>query len=309
MEDRLAPTSNGSFISHEAGTFGACLFLLWLVPTMALWAFAFLSMPAASQDWLLRAQAACFGTDSSGLPSAQGWTILVLAPLSLLIAILVAFESDLRSGLANLWSSTPRRLGMSLLLLATIGECFWITTRISDGLMILRTSYAPSSTDSLPENYPRGNEVAPAFELLDQNGELQALNTNMQAPVILSFAFAHCTTVCPAVVQEVNQAARMLGPDRARALLVTLDPWRDTPSTLGNLAKTWNLAPNAHVLSGDVNKVQRVLDHFIPRARDEKNGDVTHPPLVLVISKHGQIVYSFNNPPRTWLVEAIKRVS
>lgn len=309
MEDRIVRFAPFGEATQEAGTFGACLFLIWLVPTMALWAFAFVGAQPTSPDWLLRAQAACFGTDSSGLPSTQGWTILVLAPLSLFTAMLVAFDKDLRLGMAAMWGSKSSRFFSLLLLVAVAVECLWIGQRISAGVAIIRTSYAPKLDMSLPLTYPRGTNIVDSFELSDQFGNVQRLGTGMELPVIMSFAFAHCTTVCPAVVQEVNQAARIIGADKVRVLLVTLDPWRDTPSTLASLAKTWNLAPHVHLLSGKVEAVQNVLDKYIPRSRDEKNGDLTHPPLVLVITKQGELAYSFNNPPRAWLVEAVKRVS
>ena len=62
-------------------------------------------------------------------------------------------------------------------------------------------------------------------------------------------------------------------------------------------------------MSGEAAKVEAALDAYnIPRARDAENGDISHPPLVYVISADGNIAYTLNNPPRAWIVEAVRRV-
>jgi cytochrome oxidase Cu insertion factor (SCO1/SenC/PrrC family) len=93
-------------------------------------------------------------------------------------------------------------------------------------------------------------------------------------------------------------------------LLVTLDPWRDTPSALPGIAREWRLPPRAHVLSArdaaDVVRVARV--YAVPFTRDETTGDVAHPSLVFVVDAEGRLAYTFNNPPASWLREALARV-
>ena len=105
------------------------------------------------------------------------------------------------------------------------------------------------------------------------------------------------------------QAADRFEPQQVEVLVVTLDPWRDTPRTLPTLANGWNLGANAHVLSGPVDDVMAVLDQYnVPRQRDEKTGDVTHPALVYVLDKNGDLAYGFNNPNADWLATAVERL-
>jgi cytochrome oxidase Cu insertion factor (SCO1/SenC/PrrC family) len=88
----------------------------------------------------------------------------------------------------------------------------------------------------------------------------------------------------------------MLRGTRAQpaVLIVTLDPWRDTPSRLPSLAESWQLpAGEAFVLSGAVEQVESVLNAWnIPRTRNESTGDVTHPSLVYVVDKNGRIAFA-----------------
>jgi cytochrome oxidase Cu insertion factor (SCO1/SenC/PrrC family) len=114
--------------------------------------------------------------------------------------------------------------------------------------------------------------------------------------VLVTFAFAHCTTICPVIVKQTLDAQAMLrgSPAYPAVLIVTLDPWRDTPSRLPALAESWQLpAGDAFVLSGAVEQVESVLNAWnIPRSRNESTGDVTHPSLVYVVDNNGRIAFA-----------------
>ena len=43
----------------------------------------------------------------------------------------------------------------------------------------------------------------------------------------------------------------------------------------------------------------------VPTQRSEKDGEITHPPIVYVINSQGDISYTFNNPPVAWIVDAV----
>jgi cytochrome oxidase Cu insertion factor (SCO1/SenC/PrrC family) len=75
-------------------------------------------------------------------------------------------------------------------------------------------------------------------------------------------------------------------------LVVTLDPWRDTPGRLPTIASTWKLEGDAHVLSGPPDDVERVLSAWrVPRTRNLKTGDIAHPSIVYVVNAQGRITY------------------
>jgi cytochrome oxidase Cu insertion factor (SCO1/SenC/PrrC family) len=94
------------------------------------------------------------------------------------------------------------------------------------------------------------------------------------------------------VVADVQAAAARLVEERPVVLVVTLDPWRDTPGRLPAIADAWNLTGDARVLSGRAEVVERVLNAWrIPRVRNERTGDLSHPSLVYVIGRSGRIAY------------------
>jgi cytochrome oxidase Cu insertion factor (SCO1/SenC/PrrC family) len=75
-------------------------------------------------------------------------------------------------------------------------------------------------------------------------------------------------------------------------LVVTLDPWRDTPSRLASIATSWGLDPDAHLLSGPLDAVDRTLNAWrVPRARNPRTGDISHPSVVYIVDADGRIAY------------------
>jgi len=97
--------------------------------------------------------------------------------------------------------------------------------------------------------------------------------------------------------------------DDAAMVIITLDPWRDTPSTLARMTETMKLPANAHILSGPVEAVNKTLDDYaVARQRDEKTGDVVHPAMTYIIDGEGRIAYTFSNAPSSWLAEAVRRI-
>jgi cytochrome oxidase Cu insertion factor (SCO1/SenC/PrrC family) len=90
----------------------------------------------------------------------------------------------------------------------------------------------------------------------------------------------------------VLDARRELQDEDPTVLVITLDPWRDTPSRLPAIARTWHLDAGTRVLSGESDKVERTLNAWrVPRTRNQQNGDIIHPSVVYVIGPNGRIKY------------------
>ena len=114
-------------------------------------------------------------------------------------------------------------------------------------------------------------------------------------PLLVTFAFGNCATICPVVVHQAVVALERLEGEGIRAglLVVSLDPWRDTPARLPSVAERWTLPEGAHVVSGDVADVEAALDAWgVPRTRDARTGDIVHPALTYVVDPGGTIRYS-----------------
>lgn len=265
----------------------------WFAITAAWWLLALWPV-ANAPAWLERTRYVCFGVNETGLPDGGGWIGLIAGPLGMLSILVVGWWHAVTAVIAK--STRSFAVGsvvgaLSVGVLLIVVGAGW---RVADA-QPESASLSPDATLP-PETYPRLDQPTPPLELVSQTGETITLEKFAGRPVLVTFAFAHCTTICPVIVKQTLDAQNMLKDSDAypAVLVVTLDPWRDTPSRLPGLAESWQLpAEHAHVLSGTVEQVEAVLDAWnIPRSRNESTGDVTHPSLVYVVDKNGRIAFA-----------------
>jgi cytochrome oxidase Cu insertion factor (SCO1/SenC/PrrC family) len=284
----------------------ALVLVLWLGATLLWWGFAFLPLPSTPPEWLTAARAACFGSAEDGLPAAHGWMLLILGPASFLVGILVLWGSELPGSVRGVVRS-PLGMGvLALIAAALFVEGVWVAGKVRAGVAVAAWDQGDQDSSVLPATYPRRTTAAPDFTLVDQDGEPISLGRFRGQPVVVTFVFAHCQTMCPLIVQRVKQAA-----PGAHVLLVTLDPWRDTPSVLSGIARRWDIPRTFHVLSSTrTTDVLRVVEAYqVPFERNETTGDITHPGLVFLIDARGRLAYTFNNPAPAWIREGLDRAA
>jgi len=272
------------------------------------WAFAFMPLPSNPPDWVTAARYACFGSREGGLPDASGWIMLVLAPMSFLAGGVMLWGSDLGVSIVNAAHTRTGQCVTALLVLAFVTEGTWVARKVHAARTVTTWAEALAEADELPEAYPRQAIAAPDFRLIDQEGRSISLSAFRGRPVVLTFVFAHCQTMCPIIVSTLKRSATV--DTAVEVLMVTLDPWRDTPGALPAIARQWELPRRFHVLSsGTASAVHRVAEAYGVRfERNDRTGDIVHPGLVFVIDSQGQLVYTFNDPPPAWVREALDRL-
>lgn len=123
----------------------------------------------------------------------------------------------------------------------------------------------------------------PDVELVDQDGKPVRVRSLLQSgkPVVVSFVFTTCTTVCPMISTIVARVQDHLGDRAGRdvALVsISVDPGRDTPARLKAYATRHHAGPGWTWLTGGRGAVEQVLrgmGAYTPNFAD-------HPPMVLV---------------------------
>ena len=282
----MADSLDGRLRPRETAALGALGFIVAV--TAIWWALALWPVPGEVPDWLARTRAFCFGAAPHGLPSPSGWLLLIGEPVAMLIALLIIAGSAVPAAFRVL---AAHRLGQTALATAGLLTCTGLTAA---GVRVARaTNPAGQLLEAVakPEAAERLNAVAPPLMLRDQRGEVITLDQFRGRVVLVAFAFGHCETVCPAVVAEVLRARDRLAEPPA-VLIVTLDPWRDTPTRLPDIAARWHLYGDAFLLGGGIADVERALDAWkIPRTRDDQTGDVTHATPVYVVGRDGHLAY------------------
>lgn len=261
-----------------------------LAITAAWWALALWPTGDAAPEWLTLTREVCFGTRATGLPDAGGWIVLVGQPLGMLLVLLAVWGRDVRAGLELVAQRVAGQLTLgaaaALVVAGLLGV--GVRVRVADA-----RPFVSSPTEAIAGQLNRLNDAPKPLALVDQAGQQVTLEQFRGRPVLVTFAFAHCQTVCPLIVNQVLSARDQLAGREPVVLIVTLDPWRDTPSRLPFIATQWGVTGDAHVLSGTPAEVERVLNGWrVPRVRNEKTGDLSHPSLVYVVGPDGRIAYA-----------------
>ena len=261
-----------------------------LTVSAAWWAFALWPLPGAP-EWVERSRAVCFNLTETGLPDAKGWLLLLGQPPTMLAFLLVGWGEDVRASLRRLVSVPSGRL-------VVLGTLTGIVTGLSLATVRVTSAASPtvawSGDEAAPETYPRLDRAWPeATGLVDQRGAPFHAASLGGHPALVTFAFGHCETLCPAVVHQ-SRATRLELGGRWPIVVFTLDPWRDTPSRLAALVAQFDLDPERDfVVSGSVEDVNAALDAWgIARERDLATGDVTHPAIVYLTDREGRLAYA-----------------
>lgn len=284
MEDRLTLQQRGVL---AAG-------VVILAVTAAWWGLALWPLSASAPPALLRARVICFGTADNGLPTTFGWMMLTGEPLMITLLLYGAVggptirETLRRLGLSPVGRLALRavRAGIVVGLLAAVARVGWALDSGADA--------------GVPSTTMRVDRPAPPLNLVDQRGSTVTLARLAGRPALVTFAYAHCETVCPIVVAEVIRAHDRTPGPRPAIVVMTLDPWRDTPSRLPAVADLWGLPQDASVVSGAVPEVVAALDRWsVPRSRNLQTGEVTHANLVYVLDGSGRIVYATGGDAKT----------
>ncbi len=280
-----------------------------LVITAGWWALALWPLPSDAPVWIERARSVCFNTTESGLPDLSGWLLLTGQPLGMFALLLVGWGPSVRGSLRRLWAGARGRIVAlaALALVAAGGVATGVrvaTARIPDPVL---AGGVP------PESYPRLDRALPPMDrLVDQHGRAFDPERLAGRYAMVTFAYGHCRTVCPMVVRAARNTRDRLAGRRDFVLLVlTLDPWRDTPGRLPALAERFGLDEEAGdlLLGGAVADVETALDAWnVPRVRDAATGDLTHPALVYLVEPDGTVAYASTGAPEqlTALAERLR---
>lgn len=256
--------------------------------TASWWALALWPVSSEAPAWLLRTREVCFGSRYDALPSAAGWLLLVGQPAGMVALLAIVWGAELRAGLTLAMAGAAGQVATGIALALVLGGLGATAIRVRSASA---ETFATGAGD-IAAQLTRVNDVAPEVSLTDQSGRAVSLKSFRGRPVIVTFAFAHCETVCPLIVADVLAARRRIDGAPPPVLVVTLDPWRDTPSRLASIATSWGLDPDAHLLSGPLDAVERTLNAWrVPRARNQKTGDISHPSVVYIVDADGRIAY------------------
>lgn len=108
-----------------------------------------------------------------------------------------------------------------------------------------------------------GRQVG-AYQLTDVKGGPLSLASLRNKPLVVSLVYSACSSSCPVTTQRildaVDQANRVFGPDRFTVLTVGFDARNDTPARMAHFASLQGIkAPNWRVASADPGTISALL--------------------------------------------------
>lgn len=128
----------------------------------------------------------------------------------------------------------------------------------------------------------------PTVSLVREDGKAVSLinELNDGRPVILTFIYTTCTSICPMISQTLSQLQSDLGSDRDKVHMVSIsiDPEQDTPARLREYAKKYGAGPEWQHYTGTV-----AASIATQRAFDVYRGDkMNHNPVTLLRAAPGK---------------------
>lgn len=127
----------------------------------------------------------------------------------------------------------------------------------------------------------------PAVSLVREDGKPVVLadELNDSRPVVLTFIYTTCTTVCPLTSQTLAELQRKLGPSRdsVRLVSISIDPEQDTPAKLREYAQRFGAGPEWRHYTGSLAASQAVQRAF----GVYRGNKMDHAPVILVRTAPG----------------------
>lgn len=129
--------------------------------------------------------------------------------------------------------------------------------------------------------------------LTDSRAARMTLRDLAGSPALVTMFYGDCGSACPIVIETLKRTVAALGPDgrRLRVLLISLDPLRDTPAQLEQLAAKQHLDPPQFRLAVAKNDADtRMIAAALGiRYRALTGGEIGHTARIVLLDADGTV--------------------
>lgn len=185
------------------------------------------------------------------------------------------------------WRLASRFSVITLALLVVIIVALW---GVRNNIGRQSSSANPGTNSYGLQGTDLGGAPAPNFHLTDQFGKPISLSQFSGKPVVVTFLYTHCTTVCPATAEKLRLVMQDLGSDASRVAIVAIsvDPKGDTPTSVLNFSKIHGMLNSWHYLIGSRNELAPVWTAYAIDAQSVTASTSTHTSALYVLDKQGR---------------------
>jgi protein SCO1/2 len=284
----------------DGGSFPA--FALWVLLLWELLLAALLLAPAGGSGFADEFRIWCFGYDPATGRTNPGFVIAMMGPPLVIAPLLALFwwqPLQALRGRRGAWiapgAAAAFAVGIAAVAVMALG-------REPEGDAL------PFPAESL-----RTALHAPELVLVNQERETVDLAALRGQVVLVTAVYSSCPMSCPLIFGQAKRAIAavpeaLLGD--LRVVAVSMDPAKDTPETLAELALRHEVeSPRYALVTGEPARVERVLDDLgVARKRDPETGVIDHANLFLLVDRQGRIAYRLTLGERQerWLASALE---
>lgn len=176
---------------------------------------------------------------------------------------------------------------------------------------LLKQANTPATT-ALPNmcNSRAFAEIGGPFSLINQDNVAVTEKTFLGTPTLIYFGFTYCPDICPMSLQTMRLAldeAKVAGGKDIEAIqpiLISIDPERDTPSSLKNYVASAGFPERLIGLSGSVEQVAAAAKAFkvgfrksIPEGNEAKDYLMDHTSIIYLMGRDGKMRSFFSGDP------------
>lgn len=155
-------------------------------------------------------------------------------------------------------------------------------------LSVLLASAAPLHAQSLPGDSVYHLQATTQ----DADGAPVAWASLRGQARLVSMFYTHCHLMCPLILENAKSVQQQLTPDERRRLglvMVSLDPVRDTPAAMREVAQRHRVPDGWQFLTpapDDVRAIASVLD---VRYRFREDGSINHTSMLVLLDAEGRV--------------------
>ena len=184
------------------------------------------------------------------------------------------------------WRLASRLSVITLALLVVLLVAFWGLHNSVGGT----TGSNPSASQSGLQGTDLGSVPAPGFQLTDQFGKRVSLAQFAGKPVVLTFMYTHCPTVCPVMAEKLHSTMLDLGHDAQRVgvLAISVDPKGDTIAAALAFSKEHRMVTSWHFLIGTQAELAPVWSAYTIDAQPVAATVSMHTAVLFVIDQQGR---------------------
>ena len=155
-----------------------------------------------------------------------------------------------------------------------------------------------TSVTLLPESGPSLYELDLA--LVDQDGETLKLDAFAGKPVVITMFYASCPVACPLLISDIKRAVQGAAPETQSelvVLLVSLDPERDTPEAMKDLASRHRRdLPNWRFTRTSPDATRELAAVLGIKYKRLESGAIRHTSQISVLDERGVVRHRATSP-------------